>query len=87
MRSIKAIYDGKRVKLLEPISLPANTPLEVIVKEKHGRKHRQDSWDSLGDEATDPLLDLIGQAGRIGRRDVSRRHDAYLAAAKRAENR
>ena len=26
----------------------------------------------------DPLLDLIGQAGRISRTDVSRRHDAYL---------
>jgi hypothetical protein len=26
----------------------------------------------------DPLLDLVGQAGRIGRTDVSRRHDAYL---------
>jgi hypothetical protein len=31
----------------------------------------------------DPLLDLLGQAGRIGRKDVSRRHDAVLAAAKR----
>jgi hypothetical protein len=29
------------------------------------------------------LLDLLAQAGRIGRQDVSRRHDAYLCAAKR----
>jgi len=40
-----------------------------------------------GDQATAPLLDLIGQAGRIGRRDVSRRYDAYLAAAERTGNR
>lgn len=33
--------------------------------------------------ASDTLLDLLAQAGRIGRRDVSRRHDAYLCAAKR----
>lgn len=39
------------------------------------------------DEAPDPLLDLIGQAGCIGRRDVSRRHDAYLVAAERAGHR
>ena len=29
------------------------------------------------------LLDLLGQAGRVRRKDVSRRHDAYLGAAKR----
>ncbi len=31
----------------------------------------------------DPLLDLVGQAGRVGRKDISRRHDAYLSAAER----
>lgn len=31
----------------------------------------------------DTLLELVGQAGRVGRRDVSRRHDAVLADAKR----
>ena len=31
----------------------------------------------------DSLLGLIGQAGRVGRKDISRRHDAYLAAAER----
>jgi hypothetical protein len=67
MRSIKAIYDGKRVKLLEPINLPANTPLEIIVKEIHERKRRQDSWDSLGDEAMD--LEVS---------DLAEQHDHYL---------
>lgn len=30
----------------------------------------------------DTLLDLIGQAGRVGRKDVSRRHDTYLLGLK-----
>ncbi len=33
--------------------------------------------------ADDPLLDLVGQAGRVGRRDIAARHDAYLAAVRR----
>lgn len=31
----------------------------------------------------DALLNLIGQAGRAGRKDIARRHDAYLSAAER----
>ena len=38
-------------------------------------------------DTDDPLLELIGQAGRIGRKDVSTRHDAYLVAAERKHNR
>ncbi len=36
---------------------------------------------------SDSLLDLVGQAGPIGRKDVSRRHDAYLGEAKRKRGR
>ena len=39
------------------------------------------------DETPDPLLDLIGQAGRIGQSDVSRRHDEYLTVVERTRNR
>ncbi len=68
MKSIKAVYDGKRVKLLEPVSLPANTPLEILVKKKQPeRKRRQDSWDSLGDDAID-----------LGVSDLAEQHDHYL---------
>ncbi len=35
----------------------------------------------------DPLLELVGQAGRIGRKDVSRRHDSHLGEAKRNRGR
>ena len=30
----------------------------------------------------DPLFDLIGQAGRVGHKDISRRHDVYLLATR-----
>jgi len=32
---------------------------------------------------SDPLLELVGQAGPIGRKDVSRRHDAVLGFSRR----
>jgi hypothetical protein len=36
---------------------------------------------------SDPLLELVGQAGPIGRKDVSRRHDTVLGEAKRKRGR
>jgi len=38
-------------------------------------------------ETVDPLLELVGQAGKVGRKDISRRHDAYLAVAERRTTR
>lgn len=31
MRHIKAIYNGQQVVLLEPVDLPPNTPLDIVV--------------------------------------------------------
>jgi hypothetical protein len=68
MKSTTAVYDGKQVKLLEPVDLPANTPLEVIVKKKRpARTRKQDSWDSLGDDALD-----------LGVRNLVEQHNHYL---------
>jgi len=68
MKNIKAIYDGKQVKLLEPVSLPANTPLTVVVKKKPvERKQKKDSWDCLGNDAID-----------MGISDLAEQHDYYL---------
>lgn len=33
------------------------------------------------DETKDPLLELVGQAGKVGRSDLSIRHDEYLASS------
>jgi len=38
-------------------------------------------------QASDALLNLVAQAGRIGRKDVSRRHDAYLVGMVRKRRR
>ena len=68
MKSIKAIYDGKQVKLLEPVSLPANTPLVVVVKKRPAaRGKRKDPWERLGEDAID-----------MGVNDLAEQHDHYL---------
>ena len=35
----------------------------------------------------DSVLDLVGQAGRVRTRDISRNHDAYLFGARRRRSR
>lgn len=35
----------------------------------------------------DPLLQLVGQAGRVGRSDIAADHDRYLASARRRRTR
>lgn len=35
----------------------------------------------------DALLDLVGQAGRVGRRDIARHHDAYVVGTRRVRPR
>jgi hypothetical protein len=68
MRRIKAVYDGRPVKLLEPVDLPANTPLEVVVKNKPAAKgKRKDPWERLGENAID-----------MGVSDLAEQHDHYL---------
>ena len=68
MKSIKAIYDGKRVKLLEPVNLPPDTPLIVLVKKKPTvRGKSKDPWDCLGEDAIDMGMD-----------DLAEQHDHYL---------
>lgn len=37
-------------------------------------------------DGADPLLSLIGQAGRVGRKDISARHDTLLVANERRRN-
>ena len=57
MQRIKAVYDGRRGKLLEPVDLPANTPLEVVVKNRLAAKgKRKDPWERLGEDAIGPLM-------------------------------
>jgi hypothetical protein len=63
MRRVKAIYDGKQIRLLEPISIPPDTPVEVIVPENV----EEDPWSELGEDALD-----------LGITDLAEEHDHYL---------
>jgi hypothetical protein len=44
--------------------------VEIVLQRRNGRSR-------------DAVLDLIGQAGRVGRKDVGSRHDAYLIGRRR----
>ncbi len=46
MLKIKGIYDGSQIKLLEPVSLPPNTEVEVLVPEL-GESNEQAYWERL----------------------------------------
>lgn len=42
MLKVKGIYDGKKIVLLEPVSLLPNTPVEVLIPEQE-----QTYWQKL----------------------------------------
>ena len=46
MLKVKGIYDGVKVTLLEPVSLPANTAVEVLLPETH-KELEQAYWERL----------------------------------------
>ena len=57
MKHIKAIYDGQRVVLLEPVDLPPNTPVEVVVRDNAAAEAKgwpagffEETFGSLSDE-------------------------------------
>ena len=71
MKHVAAHYDGEKVVLDEPISLPANTPVEVLLPDslderRRGVEHGDDML-SLLDEIRDGLL-----AGTISRSLLNR---------------
>jgi hypothetical protein len=62
MKRVRAIYDGKQIRFLEPISIPPDTPVEIIVPE-----NEEDPWSELGEDALD-----------LGITDLAEEHDHYL---------
>jgi len=41
MTKIKGVYDGKHVRLLEPVHLTPDTPVEVLIPESAG----EENWE------------------------------------------
>jgi hypothetical protein len=44
MTKIKGVYDGKHVRLLEPLHLTPDTPVEVLVPELAGEESREQAF-------------------------------------------
>ena len=49
MVRVKGIYDGEKVLLLEPLDLPVNSTVEVIVPETPVEQQEQSYWQYLLD--------------------------------------
>jgi hypothetical protein len=47
MLRVKGIYDGTKVVLLEPLSLPPNSPVEVVILEQQATDPEQIYWQRL----------------------------------------
>ena len=82
MTRLQVLLSEEQDRRLEQLARKRKTSKTHLVREGIALVLRQEQG-----EAPDPLLDLIGQAGHVGRSDISRRHDAYLAAAERTRNR
>ena len=49
MRHIIAVYDGRQVVLLEPVDLPAGTPLDIVVlDDQAAEQHVQEALKEQG---------------------------------------
>ena len=78
MTRVQILLTEEQDRRLEALARRLGTSKAKLVREgvDFVLQHRQ-----RGD--TDPIVGLIGQAGRVGQKDISRRHDAYLQAARR----
>ncbi len=76
MTRVQILLTEEQDRRLEELARRLRTSKAALVREGvdfllHHRKP----------QVADPLLELVGQAGRVGRTDISRRHDSYLARA------
>lgn len=78
MTRVQILLTEEQDRRLEALARRLRTSKAKLVREgvEWVLQHRQA-------RTRDALFDLVGQAGRVGRKDISRRHDAYLLAAER----
>ena len=82
MTRVQILLTGEQDRQLERLAQRLGTSKARLVREgvdfvlKRREARVQDS-----------VLDLVGQAGRVGTRDISRNHDAYLFGVKPARSR
>jgi hypothetical protein len=82
MTRVQVLLTEKQDRELESLARRLRTSKTGLVREGvDAVLHRRST------QSSDALLDLVGLAGRIGRKDVARRHDAYLVGAVRKRRR
>ena len=82
MTRVQILLSEKQDRRLEALARRLGASKSMLVREGvESVLQRREAGNS------DPLLELVGQAGRIGRKDVSRRHDTVLGDAKRKRGR
>ena len=79
MTRVQILLSETQDRRLERLARRLGTSKAMLVRE--GVDFVLDRREARG---LDSLLDLVGQAGRVGRRRVSRDHDRYLLGLKRA---
>ena len=82
MTRVQILLTGEQDRRLEALARRLGTSKAALVREGVESVLQRRSAGT-----GDSLLALIGQAGRVGRKDISRRHDAYLVAAERRRTR
>ena len=82
MTRVQILLTDEQDRRLEALARRLRTSKASLVREgvESVLQHRQAGTQ-------DPLLGLIGQAGRVGRKDIAQRHDAYLVRAERRRRR
>ncbi len=73
MTRVQILLTVEQDRRLEKLACRLGTTKAKLVREgvEYVLQHRQGA-------TADPLVELIGQAGYVGRKDISRRHDAYF---------
>ena len=65
MTKIKGVYDGKHVRLLEPVYLTPGTPVEVLIPESAREESREQAF-----------LERLAEEGLLLIKEVSRPEEA-----------
>jgi predicted DNA-binding antitoxin AbrB/MazE fold protein len=79
-RELRAIFKNGQVKLLEPLNLPENSHLRIIIEETNGEKPR-----GKPAVAEDPLARIYEIAEDIGPADLATNLDHYLYGTPKVE--
>ena len=79
-REVKAIFRNGQVKPLEPLDIPENSHLRIIVEETNGEKRRTNPTAT-----EDPLAKIYEIAEDIGPVDLATNLDFYLYGTPKVE--